>query len=297
VIPVPPTSPPSSPPESSEQRSDASVITQFFLLPLAVVGGMVGVFLLFTMATRRSSTPEDYLKTLRTGRFNQRWQAAFELSNVIKDATSKTTDPNLQRELAAVFEESMASKDEDPRVRRYLALALGNSGSQEAIAPLMRGAGSPDAETRLYSLAGLARLRANDSRELFLSGLADPDPAIRSVCAFGLGGIQDSDVNRKLNAALKDTAPEVRWNAALALARHGDDSGQAILVEMLDRKYLDGFPHLQAEDKAELILNAMRGLKNLKVNGLDQKLRELSETDPSPTVRRAAKSWDEPDPS
>ena len=292
-----PEAPPKDHPSKPGERSDASVVTQFFLLPLAVVGGMVGVFLLFTLATRRTPTPEDYLRTLRSGRFNQRWQAAFELSNVIKNAPSRNPDRNLEKELARVFEASMASKDEDPRVRRYLALALGNSGSSEAIGPLLKGAVSSDPETRLYSLAGLARLHANESKELFVRGLADPDPAIRSVCAYGLGAIPGVEAGHELTEMLKDTAPEVRWNAALALARLGDNSGQGVLIEMLNRQYLDGFPHLEPEDKAELILNALRGLKHLKVNGLDEALRTLSEKDPSPSVRKAARSWNEPDPS
>src|SRR5262249_51633141 len=107
----------SQPPLSSDktapvpERTDRSVVTQFFLLPLAVVGGLVGVFLLFTRATRRPPTAEDYLRTLRTGRFNQRWQAAFELSNLIKDMASKDADTRLQGELVEVFKESMADKD------------------------------------------------------------------------------------------------------------------------------------------------------------------------------------------
>jgi hypothetical protein len=66
---------------------------------------------------------------------------------------------------------------------------------------------------------------------------------------------------------------------------------------MLDRKYLDGFSGLDASEKANLILNAMRGLKGLNSSGLESKMKNLAETDPDPTVRKAAKSWQSSGPS
>jgi len=287
--------PPSAP--QSEGRSDASVVTQFFLIPLAVVAGMVGIFLLFSMATRRSPSPEEYLKTLRSGRFNQRWQAAFELSNVFKEPDTLKAHPELQAEVVSAFEQSMRNQNEDPRVRRYLALALGASGAREAIPALLKAAQGSDPELKLYALGGLANLRADDSEAIFEQGLSDPDPAVRSVCAFGLGTLGGSSGNSELIYLLKDTVPEVRWNAALALSRRGNDSGAPILIQLLNRRYLDEFPHLTPADKAELMLNALRGLKHLKTGGLEQTIREISERDPDPRVRRAAQSWNLPDPS
>ncbi|MCI0658578.1 MAG: HEAT repeat domain-containing protein [Acidobacteria bacterium] len=278
-------------------RSDASVVTQFFLIPLAVVAGMVGVFLLFSLATRRSPTPEEYLKTLRSGRFNQRWQAAFELSNILKQADSWKKNSRLQKEVVAAFQQSMSNRDEDPRVRRYLALALGNSGSKEAIPPLLLAAEGNDAELRLYALGGLAHLRADESEAIFQRGLADPDPAVRSVCAFGMGALNGRRGNAELADMLKDPVQEVRWNAALALARRGNNAGEGILIQILDRRYLDKFPRLNPADKAELMLNALRGLKYLKADGLDKAIHEIAETDPDPRVRSAAGSWNLADPS
>ena len=277
-------------------RSDASIVTQFFLLPLAVVAGLVGIFLLFTMATRKSPNARDYLQTLRTGRFNQRWQAAFELSNLLKKEDIAHKDPTLVRELVKAFEECTENREEDPRIKRYLALALGDSRSKEAIAPLQKAARTTDPDTRLCALWGLAHLEAIVSKEIFLGCLADPDSAVRSVCAFGLGKSGKSGLEH-LAPLLNDPVPEVRWNAALSLARNGDGAGQAILMEMLDRKYLDGFSGLDASEKANLILNAMRGLKGLNPSGLESKMKNLAETDPDPAVRKAAKSWQSSGPS
>jgi HEAT repeats len=277
-------------------RSDASIVTQFFLLPLAVVAGLVGIFLLFTMATRKAPTARDYIQTLRTGRFNQRWQAAFELSNLLKQVDISRQDPALVRELVKAFEECAGNPEEDPRIKRYLALALGDSRSKEAIPPLQKAARSEEPETRLCALWGLAQLEAADSKEIFVGGLADADSAVRSVCAYGLGKSGKSGLEH-LTPLLSDPVPEVRWNAALSLARNGDGAGETILVEMLDRKYLDGFSGLDSSEKTNLILNAMRGLKNLKSSDLGERMKHLAETDPDPIVRRAAKSWESPSPS
>lgn len=275
----------------SDGRSDASVVTQFFLIPLAVVAGLVGIFLLFTMATRPSPGPRDHLDTLRSGRFNQRWQAAFELSNLLRDGTGLKEDPAFLPELVKEFQKSAADPREDPRVRRYLALALGNSGSGQAVAPLVEATRGKDAETRLYALWGLARLGAAEAEPVFREGLKDSDSSVRSVAAYGMGLLPGTPDLGDLRMLLQDTVDEVRWNAALALGRKGDPAGKGILIELLDRKYLDKHPSMDPEEKSSTILNAMRALKFLKVNDLDDRFRAMAEKDSDPRVREAARAW------
>ena len=55
----------------------------------------------------------------------KRWQAAFAFAGALEPAKGQEAarrDPELVKETVALFEES---KEDDPRVRRYLALALG----------------------------------------------------------------------------------------------------------------------------------------------------------------------------
>jgi HEAT repeat protein len=281
---------PISPPEAGG-RSDTSVVTQYFLLPLAVVAGLVGVFLLFTMATRRPPTARDHLNTLRSGRFNQRWQAAFELSNLLREGKGLQEDPAFVPDLIREFRKSASDPDEDPRVRRYLILALGNSESKAAVPPLLQAARGQDAEGRLFSLWGLARLRAPEAAPLFKAGLESPDPSVRSVSAYGLGVLPPVSGADDLKAALKDPVAEVRWNAALALGRNGDPSGSAILLQLLDREYLGRQPSMEAAERTDTMLNAMRALKYLKINGLENRMRRLADSDPDARVRQAAQAW------
>jgi HEAT repeat protein len=275
----------------SDGRSDASVVTQFFLLPLAVVAGLVGVFLLYTLATRQPPTARDHLRTLQSGRFNQRWQAAFELSNLLREGKDWRRDPALLRDVAAIFKSEAAHPNRDPRVRRYLALTLGNSESREAVPPLLTAVRDADSETRLYATWGLARLAAPEAEPLFQEGLKDHDPAVRSVSAYGLGLLPGISGVAGLQQALTDPTEEVRWNAALALARKGDAAGEPLLIKMLDRQYLDRFSSMQLEEKSTTILNALRALKNLQTKGLIDSVRHLSQSDSDPRVRKAARAW------
>ena len=279
-----------APPGGAEGRSDASVVTQFFVLPLLVVAGLTGIFLLFTMATRSKPTKEQHLQTLQTGRFNQRWQAAFELSNLLKEQKGKI-DPEFGGKLLRVFETSLNDTEEDPRVQRYLALALGDAGWKGAVPALIKASASSDRETRLYALWSLGQIEDPEGAGVLTAALADKDSAVRSVSAFGLGRMASQDGLDQVRSLLEDPVAEVRWNAALALARNSDPAGEPILIQMLDRKYLSGFSTLGQDEQRDLILNALRGLKNLKTLDLEDRLQRLATQDPDPAVRKAAGSW------
>jgi HEAT repeat protein len=282
--------PAASPRPGAEERSDASVVTQFFILPLLVVLGLVGVFLLFTMATRSQPTKEEHLKTLQSGRFNQRWQAAFELSNLLKDRKGEV-DAAFGSELVRVFESSLANPGEDLRVQRYLALTLGDAGWKGAVPSLIKAASDSDPETRLYALWSLGQLEASEASGVLVAALSDKDSAVRSVAAFGLGRLAPPEGLEEIRGLLEDPVAEVRWNAALALARNDDPAGEPILIQMLDRKYLSEFSTLDPEEQRNLILNALRGLKELKTLDLEDKVERLATQDPDPAVRKAAASW------
>jgi HEAT repeat protein/cyclophilin family peptidyl-prolyl cis-trans isomerase len=81
--------------------------------------------------------------------------------------------------------------DEEPRVRRRAALAIGHVGLADGVQPL-------------------------------LSLLADPDQEVRQMAAFALGLIGDARARDRLVAALADASPLVQGSAAEALGLIGD---------------------------------------------------------------------------
>src|SRR5436190_9167412 len=86
-VPVPPID------DLVEVRKPTSLlVAQFFLFPLIIIGICIGIFLLFGYVTYEQRSPEDYLRAIHQGggiNDEVRWQAAFELSNIVSSQKAK----------------------------------------------------------------------------------------------------------------------------------------------------------------------------------------------------------------
>jgi HEAT repeat protein/cyclophilin family peptidyl-prolyl cis-trans isomerase len=82
-------------------------------------------------------------------------------------------------------------QDEEPRIRRRAALAIGRVALADGVPPLV-------------------------------ATLQDPDPEVRQIAAFALGLVGDRRAREPLVAALADPAPPVQGSAAEALGLIGD---------------------------------------------------------------------------
>src|SRR5215831_4174474 len=96
-----------------------ALAVQFFLIPLAVVGIAVSVYVGFRSLLADDRKPQDYLQEIRFGGQTRRWPAAYELSRLMADPKVRA-DKTLAPALLKAYDDA---KDDDPRVRRYLALA------------------------------------------------------------------------------------------------------------------------------------------------------------------------------
>src|ERR1051325_4541572 len=138
------------------KKPTSLLIAQFFLFPLIIIGICVGIFLLFGYLTYEQKTPGDYLRDVQTGSdLCCRWQAAYELSNIIssnKEAIRKTDFVN---DVVKVYE---TSNSEDPRVRRYLALTMGNLGDSRAIPALVKGLNDTESDNQIYDMWALGSI-------------------------------------------------------------------------------------------------------------------------------------------
>src|ERR1700687_5091754 len=124
---------------------------QFFLIPLAVVGLTVVVYLGFRSLLADDRTARDYVAEVRAGGTNRRWPAAYELSRLMADPKVRA-DRTLAPALVKAFE---AAKDDDPRVKQYLALAIGRLDPPlppDAVAGLTGALDSADGETRISAI-------------------------------------------------------------------------------------------------------------------------------------------------
>ena len=97
-----------------------------------------------------------------------------------------------------------------------------------------------------------------------------------------------------LRTALEDPVADVRWNAAIALARHGNREGVAVLKQMLDRGYLAqsvaGAAQAGADiDPAgEVMISSLQAVASLRETSLRAEVESISREDKNMRVRQAA---------
>src|SRR4029434_6803612 len=131
-----------------------ALAVQFFLIPLAVVGIAVTVYVGFRSLLTAQRTAQDYLSEVRTGESDRRWPAAYELSRLMADPKVRA-DRTLGPELVKAFE---ATPETDPLVKRYLALAIWRLAPplpEQAIKDLTGALESSDSETRISAIWAL----------------------------------------------------------------------------------------------------------------------------------------------
>jgi HEAT repeat protein len=276
-------------PEAPERQTTPFLVLQFFVFPMAIVAVCVTVFVVFGLVASEGKSARDYLADVRTGGQNRRWQAAFELSKVLqggKDPALK--DPRFVSEAVALFQDS---RKDDPRVRRYLALALGRLGDATA-APALRNAlheDEADSETVIYSMWSLGALNDAAAVPDLVRLASHEDRGIRKAAVHALGAFDTPEAAAALRGALADAAEDVRWNAALALGRRGDAAALPMLLSMLDRRALQtAGDAVSGEQAEEVLVQAVRAASTLKDPALRAALESLRAHDPSMRVRDAA---------
>jgi HEAT repeat protein len=271
-----------------------ALAVQFFLVPLAVVAIAVGVYVGFRSLLADDRGPAEYLAEIRNGGSTRRWPAAYELSRLMADPKVRG-DKTLGPALVKAFEEST----DDPRVRRYLALAIGRLDPPlpaDAVADLTKALQDPDSETRITAIWALGSSGdpAVVDKLLPLFSAPDTDAGIRKMTVYALGALPGDKQLETLRTALQDPVADVRWNAAVALARKGSHEGVTIVAQMLDRPYVEQAVKRDVrvdEDQdpiADVMISGLRAAAILKDDTLKTSVRTLSQNDKSLKVREAA---------
>lgn len=287
-------------PPAPERQTTPFLVLQFFIFPMAIVAVCVAVFVIFGMIAAEGKGARDYLAEVRTGSANRRWQAAFELSKVLQARKDPAlADPAFADELAAVFEQSAG---DDPRVRRYLALALGRLGSARAIPSLLEavtpknGGPAPDLETQIYAIWALGAIGDPKALPALLPLLHADDPGVRKTAVHAVGAFADEAARAALVEALSDPVEDVRWNAALALARRRDPRAAPVLLQMMDRAHLATIPDLTPDQREDAIEQAAAAAGPLGDPALRRELQQLRDSDASPRIKEAARRALAPQP-
>ena len=270
-----------------------ALATQFFLIPLAVVGVTILVYVGFRSLITDERSPQDYLAEVRDGGTDRRWPAAYELSRLMADPKVRA-DRALSASLVTAFE---GAKEDDPQVRRYLALAIGQMEPplpEKAVADLTAALDDPDSEARINAIWALGSSGDSHVVSRLLPLYQSDDAGIRKMVVYALGALPGDSQLTTLGAALADGAADVRWNAAVALARHGSHEGVPVLRQMLDRAYVEKAVTRevrQDEDQdpiADVMITGLRAAAALRDDALRDSITGLSQQDRSLKVRQAA---------
>ena len=279
-------------PGATSLSATPALAVQFFLIPLAVVGMVVLVYGGFRMLLTNERTPEEFLSDVQTGGRERRWPAAYELSRLMSDPDVESQYPNLGSAIVRAFENS---EGDDPRVRRYLALAVGRLSNPPADAThvLVEGLDDPDTDTKISVIWALASLGDPSVTDVIASMYGSEDPGVRKMAVYALGGLRTEDLS-VLRGALDDPIPDVQWNAAVALARQGGSDGMTVLRRMLDRDYVERTVTRVARVDAtldpvsEVMISGLQAVAALRSTEMRDTVTSLIENDVSLNVREVA---------
>src|SRR5262245_10135797 len=126
------------------------------LFALGLFGLAIAVYVLFGLIASEPRRATDYLDEIRLHR-SDAWEAAFQLSRLLATSASARSEPRLAEDLIAAFREGRA-RDDDARVRRYLALSLGEVRDRRATGVLLEALADPDVQTGIYAAWALGTL-------------------------------------------------------------------------------------------------------------------------------------------
>ncbi|MDQ3283980.1 MAG: HEAT repeat domain-containing protein [Acidobacteriota bacterium] len=267
------------------KESPKTILFQFVIFPLGIVAVAVGIFFLFGRLASDEQGIPDYLNEVKSGGRRERWQAAYQLSQLINAGEAKKY-PNLVNDVERVYEDA---KNDDPRIRQYLSMVLGNLGDRRATPLLVDALSDRSPDTRIYAALALGRLRDPAAVPPLLNAFSTDERDVRKAAAYALGEIRDPRALPPLVGALEDPIADVRYNAAIAVSRFGDTRALGVLREMLDRSRLDRVPGMRPDQKESTILAAIPALVQLSPSDAQKILPPLAAHDPSLQVQSAAK--------
>jgi len=270
---------------SSKINSGRKLFFGLFVFPLLIAVGMAILLCSVVLLTHEQQTPESLIEAIKTGSPTKRWEKAFELSNELNTNKASLRSEGVLKEIIYILRDPAHY---DSKTRAYMAVALGHFHEPESVEALKKSLKDGSEDVELYALWSLGVLRANEATPDILPFLKNESPEARKMSAYVLGAIGNRATVKNLKALLNDTVADVRWNAALGLARLGDDAGLEILEKMLDRNSLSNDYKMREWEIEALMINATKGLALIKRPESIKILKTVSQGDKNLKVRQAA---------
>lgn len=241
-----------------------------------IVGVAVLVVLLFgSLTSPKKETIAELLARLEGGtgertagllppHEKELWQAAVELSMRLEHKADELDDEQLATISARLIDltrdglanaenlpQNVASRTDQLEVRSrrlgWMISALGQTGQRDAVQHLIEIVRTAPDGYRMLAIRSLGELHGkvdlSDAVEPILEVIAsNASVESRALASHVIGLIAmpgDPRVEAVLTSASLSDHSDVSWNAALALARLGSEKGRSVLLDLLDRDYLE----------------------------------------------------------
>ncbi len=271
-----------------EKRSALRVIVHsFFVIPFLIALFAVIVYLMVSVLTVEPNTAKDYLEDVKIGGTTKRWQGAFELSKILSNPDRVPQDDRFVQDMINTFEYS--THERDNRIRAYLAMAMGRTSDQRYTGTLLSALADPDPAVVAASVYALGLILNEAALPDLIPMVSHSDPQVRLQAVIALGNYQDPRTVDVLQQSLTDNEANVRWDAAIALAKQQNNSGRRILLDLLDRAYLNSFPNIDPVEQDQAMLVAIQVIPNIIDSKFESVLSELRDNDRSMKIREAAR--------
>ena len=270
-----------------EEQSRVYVLFySFFLIPLMITVIGVLFFMVVRFVTFESGNPQEYLTQIKIGSASKRWQSAYELSKILSDPDRVPFDEQFKNSIISAFEQSL---HDDPKVRMYLALAMGRTGDDTYGESLMTALNDDSAEIVTASTQALGLIQYSPAvAQLSMMATSSEFQAVRLASAISLGQIGDESSLPLLKNLLNDEEANIRWDAAIALAKMGNNSGSSIINSLLNRSYYKNFKEIDSWETEKAILVAIQVSSQLGGEEFKLNLLTLAKEDPNMEIRNAA---------
>ena len=214
-------------------------------VPAGVAAGIALVILLFGGLAGSGPSLEDDLQDLARGGERERGLAAVGLARKIaeNDRAALAGEPApwpVPPELAGTIDEAWAGLPAGEWRSRYaLGALLARLGDPRGVSRLLElldenGDAGPDDELRFQIVASLGAIGDGRATERVIEEGGSDDRGMRSLVAIVLQNLPGGEVPGALARLVEDPELEVRANAAISLAKRGDERGAGVLVELLE---------------------------------------------------------------
>ncbi len=265
------------------------IIHSFFVIPLLIAVLAVLVIAGVSILSSEPADALDYLADVRVGGQTRRWQAAFDLSTLLFDLRRKGDAPRDERFVSEMNLAFAQADDDDRRVRQYLSQAMALTGDRRFVPTLLDALAAEDSDiSASFYLQALGFLAGAEELPVLLPYLRHESARIRTSAVRTIGAVGDPSTVPALEPLLFDQEPNVRWFAAIALAGLGSGAGAEVLMQLLDREYLAGFPNVDADEQSDIMEVVVSVAAGLGRPELTERVRGLASGDVDPRVRRAA---------